>query len=145
VRILRNSLVAILTVAVIMALSTTVPAQAGPGQSTERPRYDTKTETTISGVVQEVKEVVGAGQSRGIHLFVKTSDAVVEVHVGPSWYLEQQKYVFTKGDQVKVTGCKAKISDNDVILAREITKGENTWTLRDAQGIPRWSRGKRGQ
>ena len=144
-RILRNLEAVILMVAVTLALSTTVPAQAGQGPGTGGPRYDAKTETTISGVVQEVKEVVGAGQGTGIHLLVKTSDAVVEVHVGPSWYLEQQKYVFTKGDQVKVTGSKAKISDIDVILAREITKGENIWILRDAQGIPRWSRGKRGQ
>jgi hypothetical protein len=64
-----------------MALSTAVSARAGQGRSTGGPRYDTKTETTISGVVQEVKEVAGPGLSTGIHLLVKTSDAVAEVHV----------------------------------------------------------------
>lgn len=144
-RILRNLEAFTLAAAIIMAFSAGVPAQSGQVRSTGGPRYDTRTETTISGVVQEVKEVEGPGRSTGLHLFVKTSNAVIEVSVGPTWYLTQQKCVFTQGDQVEITGSKVKVGDKDVILSRQIKKGDSVWSLRDAQGIPRWSRGKRNQ
>jgi len=104
--------------------------------------YDLKTETTITGVIQEVKEVPGPGRSAGTHFTVKAGSDVHEVHVGPSWYLAQQKYALAKGDQVEVTGSKVKFHGADAIVARQIKKDGNTWTLRDAQGIPVWSRGK---
>lgn len=144
-RILRNLEAFTLAAAITIALPATVPAQAGPGRSAGGPRYDIRTEITISGAVEEVKEVEGPGRSTGLHLLVKTNNAVTEVSVGPTWYLTQQKCVFAKGDQVEVTGSKAKVGDKDVILSREIKKGDSVWSLRDAQGIPRWSRGKLNQ
>ncbi len=113
------------------------------GRGSGRPLYDAKTETTVAGVVQEVREVAGPGRNAGVHIVLKTDSATLEVHVGPSWYLKQHKYELTKGDQIVVTGSKVKLQDVDVLLAREIKKGGTTWTLRDAQGIPLWSRTKR--
>lgn len=106
--------------------------------------YDPKTETTINGVVQEVKKIPGPGRRTGTHLIVKASDASYEVHVGPTWFLTQEKYTFAKGDHVEVVGSKVKFQGTDAILARQITKNGTTWTLRDAQGVPRWSRQKSG-
>lgn len=130
--------------AIAMALYGNGVVQAGQGRSTPRPLYDVKTETTVSGLVQEVREVAGPGRNTGVHIILKTDGGALEVHVGPGWYLRQQKYELTKGDQIEVTGSKVKLQDIDVLLAREIKKGGNTWTLRDAQGIPLWSRAKRG-
>ena len=104
--------------------------------------YDPKTETTVTGVVREVKEVAGGGRGTGTHLVVKTDSGVIEVHVGPSWYLKQQNCEFKKDGEVKVLGSKVKFEGADILIARQIKTSDTTWTLRDAQGIPAWSHGR---
>ena len=121
-------------------------AQSGQGQMTGCPgcpMYDPKTETTINGDVQEVKEISGPGKRTGTHLTVKAGNDVYDVHVGPTWYLTEENYAFAKGDQVEVIGSKVKYQGADAIIARQIKKDGNTWALRDAQGVPLWSRGKK--
>ena len=129
--------------ALIGALTATL-MYAGPNQTrgTRTPTYDPKTETTISGVVQEVKEISGPGRSTGTHLTVKAGNDSYEVHLGPTWYLTKEKYTFAKDDQVEVTGSKVKYQGADTIIARQVKKVGNTWTLRDSQGTPLWSRHK---
>ncbi len=112
----------------------------GPG--TGMPNYDPKTETTISGIVDDVQQHAGHHGWTGIHLMVKTDTGTVEVHVGPSAYISQQKFSFAKGDQVQVLGSLVKLNNADALLAREITKDGKTLTLRNAQGIPQWSGGR---
>ena len=133
----------ILAVTFMAALSAVVAyGQSGQGRGTGTPTYDPKTETTITGVIQELKEVPGPGWGDGTHLVVKAGNEVVDVHVGPTWYLKQQKYGFASGDQIEVIGSKVKYQGADVIIARQVKKAGNTWKLRNAQGIPVWSRGK---
>ena len=93
------------------------------------PKYDTTNEIKIKGVVEEVREV--PGNFEGTHLVVKTETTTVLVHVAPA---------FAKGDQVQVTGSKSQSTSGAVeeILAREITVGTNTVTLRDDKGVPVW-------
>ncbi|MGC2831882.1 MAG: hypothetical protein WB627_06570 [Candidatus Acidiferrum sp.] len=137
---LANSLLLATGLAVVSAISAFGQARQGPsGQTT---MYDAKTETTITGVIQEVKEVAGPGRSTGTHLVVKAGDEVENIHVGPTWYLKEKNYAFAKGDQIEVIGSKVKIQGAEAIIARQIKKGESTWTLRDERGIPLWSRRK---
>lgn len=117
-------------------------AQGAQGPAKGTPIYDPKTETTVTGVIQEVKAVPSSGRSTGTHLILKAGNEVTDIHVGPSWFLKQQNYAFAKGDQIEVIGSKVKYQGADVIVARQIKKGENTWRLRDETGIPLWSRGK---
>ena len=132
-----------LLVATGLVALTAFVADARPrqGRAAGTAIYDPKTEITITGAIQEVREVPGPGRSAGTHVIVKAGSDLHEVHVGPNWYLAQQKYAFAKGDQVEVTGSKVKFHGADAIVARQIKKDGNTWTLRDAQGIPVWSRG----
>ena len=44
-----------------------------------------------------------------------------------------------KGHQVTVVGSRAPNSTGEEILAREVTVGNNTITLRDDQGVPVWA------
>jgi len=46
---------------------------------------------------------------------------------------------FAKGDKLEITGSKAKMEGTDVILAREIVKGDNTLVIRDKDGTPAWT------
>ena len=45
---------------------------------------------------------------------------------------------FKPGDEIQVTGSKVKQDGADLILAREVVKGEDTLTLRFNDGKPAW-------
>jgi hypothetical protein len=138
---MRRAKFSILIFALTIALSATLAlAQKGRGQR----QYDPSTETTVTGTVEEVKKVAGQrGGPGGTHLMIKTAQGSLEVHLGPTSYLEKQQFTFAKGDQVEVIGSKVKIESADVVIAREVKKGGKTLTLRDAQGVPVWSRRQR--
>jgi hypothetical protein len=72
---------------------------------------------------------------------LKTATETVEVHLGPSAYLADKKVQLAKGDAVQISGSRVTIGDESVLLAREIKKGDQTWTLRDTSGRPLWRRG----
>jgi hypothetical protein len=46
---------------------------------------------------------------------------------------------FSKGDELSISGSKIKQGDADLILAREVVKGNNTFVFRDDKGSPVWS------
>jgi hypothetical protein len=107
--------------------------------------YNPATEMTFSGTVQEVKSVPGpANGPGGVHLVVRTDAGVQDVHLGPAAYIESQKFAFAAGDAVTVTGSKVTVNGQDAVIAREVKKGDQVLTLRDARGIPRWSGRARG-
>ena len=135
---LSKTLLLAVVLAGLGAFSTLGQSRQGPGKG--RPIYDPKTEETVTGVIQEVKLVAGSGRSPGTHLILKTETGVEDIHVGPNWYLTQQKYVLAKGDQIEIVGSKVNFRGVEVIIARQIKKGENTWALRDERGRPLWSR-----
>jgi hypothetical protein len=138
---MRIAKISILIVALAIALSATLAlAQKDQGQR----QYDPATETTVTGTVEEVKKVAGQrGGPGGTHLMIKTPQRPLEVHLGPTSYLEKQQFTFAKGDQVEVIGSKVKIENVDVVIAREVKKGGKTLTLRDTQGVPVWSKRQR--
>jgi hypothetical protein len=103
------------------------------------PMYNTATEVTLKGSVEAVNQVKGPQGWGGTHLSLKTDKETIDVHVGPSWFLTQNKTSFAKGDQVEVTGSRAKFGEKDALIAREIKKGGETLTLRNALGFPAWS------
>jgi DNA/RNA endonuclease YhcR with UshA esterase domain len=100
------------------------------------PKYDVANQVKIKGVVDDVKETPGAFE--GTQLVVKTDTGTVLVAVAPADFLKEMDASFKKGDQVEVVGAKYKAPEGDEVLAREITIGNNTTTLRDDTGIPVW-------
>ena len=116
------------------------PGPAGQGA----PLYDLKTETTIKGTVESVETITAAGgRGRlglgGTHLVVKTEKDSVEVHVGPTAYLAEKRITLAKGDMLEILGSRVTVDNETFLIARQIKKGDNTWTLRDASGRPAWS------
>jgi len=114
-----------------------MPAAWAQTTSKTGPKYDVKNEVKVKGVVEEIRQV--PGQFEGTHLVVKTDNKTVLVHVAPADFLKEIDTSFNKGDQVEVVGCKAPDGTEEEILAREITVGQNTTTLRDDKGIPVWA------
>jgi len=102
--------------------------------------YSSATETTVTGTVDDVKRMPPAGNGMaGLHLVLNTSAGAIDVHVGPTWYVSSRNFTFAKGDAVTLVGSKITMSGREVLIAREITKGQQTLTLRTANGIPVWS------
>ena len=125
-----------------------VVAAAGPihaqtkAPASSSPVYDPATEVTMKGTIEAVNQLKGPRGWAGTHLSLKTDSGTIDVHAGPSWFLAQNKVSLEKGDQIEVTGSKVKFNNSDALIARELKKDGAAITLRNAQGIPAWSRGR---
>lgn len=80
----------------------------------------------------------------GTHIVVKDNEKLTEIHVGPTWYLETEGFNIAKGDTVEVTGSLVSSEDDTYMIAREVKKGDKLLRLRSKEGIPLWSRSRRG-
>jgi hypothetical protein len=119
------------------ALVLTAPSGWTQSASKTGPKYDAANEVKIKGVVEEVREI--PGDLEGTHLVVKTDTTTVLVYAAPGAFLKEIDTAFNKGDQVQVVGAKAPTAGQETIMAREITVGNNTFTLRDDKGVPVWA------
>lgn len=140
-RLAASSLVAVSATLVLWLAPAVAQNPQGMGQG--MPRYNTGTEATLEGTVEEVKAVTSMRGMEGTHLMLKTESETIEVHLGPSAFLKEKNVELVKGDGVHVVGSRVKIAGADALLAREIRKGEATWTLRDESGRPLWRMGMR--
>ncbi|MBC8553097.1 MAG: hypothetical protein H8D23_26045 [Candidatus Brocadiales bacterium] len=143
-------LILIMLVATIFASATESIAQRGMGRG-RGPRgwgpgneyclmYKPDTVVTISGEVISVEKTVPRkGMFYGIHLIVKTGEETISVHLGPGWYVEDQGITFKPEDKLEITGSKVTFDEEQVIIASEVKKGDETLKLRDKNGIPYWS------
>jgi hypothetical protein len=134
--------------ALLLAGATSFAAAQTPGVGRQgSPMYDVTTETTMTGTVESVQTIAGP-DSRGrrglggTHLVLRAETEKLEVHLGPTAYLAEQHVRLAKGDVVEILGSRIAIDDTPVLLARQITKGGERWTLRDATGRPLWSGGR---
>ncbi len=108
------------------------------GAMVSTPAYDPATETTIRGSIDEVKTVSGMPEST--HAVVRTEDGRrITVQLAPRDYLAGQQLSLKKGDQVEITGSRVQFGDKEGILARQVSTGGRTFTLRSAEGTPQWT------
>jgi hypothetical protein len=98
--------------------------------------YNAANEVVVKGLVQEVQEFdcpVSEGEL-GTHLMLKTADGVVQVHLAPVRIMAGQKLSFPPGDQIEVVGSKLRLNGKNGVIAREITRGNETFIFRDSEG-----------
>ena len=140
---MSRPLVVVIIAGVLCVSSASLFAQPGRGAGRY---YDAATEVTLTGTVDEVKNVAAAGRGPGgAHLMVRTDAGVTEVVLGPAAFVSQKGFEFVKGDSLTVTGSKVTMNGQHVVVAREVKKGDQVLTLRDANGVPQWSGGTRGR
>ena len=102
--------------------------------------YDPKTVQSVSGDVLKVETFVpDKGTSRGVHLQLKTEKETIPVHLGPSWYIDNQEIKIQTGDKIEVKGSRITFEDKPAIVAAEIVKGDQVLKLRDERGVPAWA------
>jgi hypothetical protein len=139
---LKSVLMALMAVTIGLTFAATALAQ-GQGMGMGMRNYDPKTEITVKGTVEDVQQLQGGNAWMGTHLLLKTDSGTMDVHVGPSDFVTKNNFSFAKGDAIEVVGSKVTIQDKEALLAREIVKDGKTLVLRNAQGIPEWSGGRR--
>jgi hypothetical protein len=116
----------------------------GPGGQYSR-LYDPAKVETISGEIVSVDAITPAkGMSQGVHLTVKTDKETLSVHLGPSWFLENQDVKLAPKDKVEIKGSRITFAGKPALIAAEVKKGDETLILRDSTGIPAWSGWRRG-
>jgi hypothetical protein len=106
-------------------------------QVPKAPEYDPKAEVTIKGTIEDFHESKARGDHPGLHLIVKTETESVEVHACPVRFLKDLDFPIEKGDTVTVIGSRP--GGAGVVVARELTKGQTSLTLRDKKGVPVWT------
>jgi hypothetical protein len=107
--------------------------EAGP------PKYDPHTETKMKVRVEEVKLPQKGSEKEVAHLLVKDGSDTMDVYLCPKSFLDDMGVSFNKGDDIALTGSKVKQNGTDLILAREVVKGDVTLALRDDKGNPVWN------
>lgn len=108
--------------------------------------FNTGTVEEFKGTVVSVDKITPEkGMSKGIHLMVKTDKGeTIPVHLGPSWYLDNQDVKFAKGDAVMGNGSRITYNNAPAIVASTVAKGDDVLVLRDAQGTPNWNGSRKG-
>ena len=103
--------------------------------------YDPAEEQTISGQVVRIETSAPMpGMAPGIQMLVQTDDGKsTRVQIGPVWYLERQDLDMKENIHVQITGARAEMDGQPVLMAREVQLDGQVLTLRDAQGMPMWS------
>lgn len=129
---LRIAIIAIFCGAVTFAAASSTRKASDTG-----PKYDAANQIKIKGVIEDVKDT--PGDSSGTYLTVKTDTGTVIVYVAPAEFLKEIDTSFNKGDQIEVLGAKNTGPEGEEVLAKELTVGSNTTTLRDESGVPVWS------
>ncbi len=123
-----------------LTVGTAMAQRGGMGQGPGGPRYDAANETKITGTIDQINTVDGMCHT-GTHLVLKTDKGNMEIALGPSQFLEDQKLELKKGETVDVIGAKTTTGRGEMFVARQITAGGKTVTLRDEKGMPAWPRG----
>jgi hypothetical protein len=120
-------------------------APAGPGAAAKyRRMYDPRTVETISGEVTLVNKISrGRGTAYRVHLVLKTESGEIPVHLGPSWYLDEQEIKIGQNDRIEIKGSRVTFKDGkQAIVAAEVKKGDALLKLRDESGTPAWRQRK---
>ncbi len=127
--------------AVLVALLACVALAANQAPANgNAPKYDKATEVKLKGTVVEVRDYnCPISGTMGSHLMLKVQDGgTIELHLAATKYMKSYEMVFSKGDEIEVVGSKVKFNGADTILAREITRGQDSFVFRDEKGKPVW-------
>jgi hypothetical protein len=126
------------------ALAQAPPAPAPPAKApaakappAKAPEYDPSAEVTIKGVVEDFHESKMRGDHPGLHIILKTETESVEVHACPLQFMTDLDFAVVKGDTLTVIGSRP--GGEGIVVAREVTKGQMSLTLRDKTGAPVWT------
>jgi len=133
-----SSEIIFLLVFLVFFLRTPAQAQKSQPSAAGPPKYDLSTEAKFKGTVEELKLPPIGREKEITHLLVKNGTDTVDIYLCPKSFLDDMGMQFSKGDELAFIGSKVKQDGADLILAREVAKGNDTFVLRDEKGGPVW-------
>ena len=133
----RSRKISALTAFLTLLLVASLVAQKTPKPSP--PKYDLHTEAKIKGTIEEVKLPPKGSEKEIVHLLVKSGTDSVDVYLCPKSFFDDMGMDFSKGDEITLTVSKVKQGEAELLLAREVVKGNDTLVLRDDKGSPVWN------
>jgi len=103
--------------------------------------YDVRTVETLGGKVLSIEKTAPANR-RGnwINVLLQTGKGTIAAQLGPDWYVDKQRPRIQPNDIIKVTGSRVMMDGRSMIVAADVTKGNELLRLREANGIPMWPR-----
>jgi hypothetical protein len=111
----------------------------GNGMKQRAPKYNAATEVKVEGVVREVRQFwCPINGDEGTHLMLATDTGILEVHVAPRRYLQGNGVSFNQGDRIAVVGSPVTYEGHGAMIARKITRGDQTFAFRQPDGRPLW-------
>jgi len=109
------------------------------GAKQRAPKYNAAAEVKVEGVVQDVQQFwCPINGDEGTHLMLRTDSGILQVHVAPRRFLQGNGVSFSKGDQIAVVGSTVTYQGHDAMIARKITRGDQTFAFRQPDGRPLW-------
>ncbi|HWW15610.1 MAG TPA: hypothetical protein VN310_13185 [Candidatus Dormibacteraeota bacterium] len=98
------------------------------------PVYDAAHEITVNGTIQTVVIKHTKGSPAGMHLMVMGPEGVVDAHVGP-FLSKANREALQEGAPVRIVGAMSSQHGKSYLLARELTVGNRTITVRSEHGL----------
>jgi len=92
----------------------------------------------MSAVITGVRQVPAGSPLAGVHLTVQVKTGVADVYLGPADFIKIFKTNFPAGAPIQIIGARVASAGGEVILAREVTEGPTSITLRELTGVPVW-------
>jgi len=128
---------ALLTGLILMAAALPLGAASAPAARPGQgfgPAYDAAHETILAGTIQDVVTKHTAGSPAGVHLMVFAAKGVVDAHLGP-FLSKETKDALQTGMPVQIVGATVRLHDKEFFLARQVTIGGRTITIRNTRGM----------
>ena len=122
-----------------LAAASAVPTSARDVGASATRMWNPETVATVTGTVEAVERIEMGDEWRCVRLQLATADGVVQVRVGPDWFVAQRKVAFAKGDRIEVKGSRLTFAGERALVAAEIVRGADRIVLRDAEGKPAWA------
>ncbi len=130
-----NIIVGALTVLLVLLL-TAIPSR----RSRDSLNYSPANEVTRAGTVEDVQEFqCPVTDERGMHVLLNTDQGKVLVHVATALFMRDHKITLQPGDRLQVTGAKIRYQGKEGMIARQIIRRDEVFTVRDTAGKPMWS------
>jgi hypothetical protein len=123
----------------IIVVACALPLIAEKPQKPDIPKYDLSTESKMKATVQEVRLPAKGSEKEIAHLLVKIGTDTFDVYLCPKAFLDDMGFDFKQGEEILLTGSRIMQGEAELILAREVVRGNDTLVLRDEKGNPIWS------
>ena len=127
------------SILLVFAVVCVLPLIAGNPREPNRPKYDVSTESKMKAPVQEVKLPAKGSEKEIAQLLVKIGTDTLDVYLCPKAFLDDMGVNFSQGEEIVLTGSRIKQGETELILAREVVRGNDTLVLRDEKGNPIWN------